>query len=140
MNLGLVVNWLHIVANVVWIGSICAVSVVLAAKVADAKTRGALARKVYLGLAVPAFGVSVLLGVLRLAIDASHYMKQPWFHLKLTLVVVIIALHHVIGARAKKMEEGDADGPGPAVILAVVLALCAAGAVFAVYLELPSRG
>lgn len=141
---GLLVNWLHIVANVLWIGSICGVAVVLAgprpgsqgpAAASDPKVRGELAHRLYLALAAPAFAAAFLLGISRLVLDASYYLKQPWMHIKLTLAVIVIALHHVIGARAKKMAHGEAESPGPALVLAVVLALAAAGAAYAVYLQ-----
>src|SRR5690349_16437327 len=44
---------LHVAANVVWIGSILAVGRVIEVNEGDAKLRGALALKVYKGLAVP---------------------------------------------------------------------------------------
>lgn len=146
MSTGLLVNWVHIVANVLWIGSICGVAVVLlgpregtSAKAADPEVRGALAHRLYLSLAAPAFVASFLFGISRLALDASHYLSQPWMHIKLTLVVLVIGLHHAIGARAKKMAHGDATTPGPAPVLALALALLAAGAAFVVYLEPLSR-
>jgi protoporphyrinogen IX oxidase len=142
MSTGLLVNWVHIVANVLWIGSICAVAVVLLGPrtegspkaASDPAVRGALAHRLYLTLAAPAFVASFLFGISRLVLDASHYLKQPWMHIKLTLAVVVIALHHVIGGRAKKMANGEATSPGPAPVLALVLAVMAAAAAYAVYL------
>lgn len=142
MSTGLLVNWVHIVANVLWIGSICGVAVVLigprpgaTAKASDPEVRGALAHRLYLSLAAPAFVASFLFGISRLVLDASYYLKQPWMHIKLTLAVIVIGLHHVIGARAKKMAQGNVTTPGPAPALAIGLALMAAGAAYVVYLE-----
>jgi putative membrane protein len=122
---------LHVIANVVWIGSILAVAVVLAAPVSDAPTRGKLALDVYMKLATPAFVVSFVAGALRLAFDTHYYFVQTKFmHGKLTLALAVIALHHVIGGRAKKMARGTATDPGNVSVLATLLLVAAAGAVF----------
>ena len=63
--------WLHVAANLFWIGSIMAVGWLLLADKGDSETRGALARGLYLRLAVPSFAVSSLFGLVRLLMDAS---------------------------------------------------------------------
>lgn len=124
---------LHVIANVIWIGSILAVAVVLGAHSGDAATRGKIAVDVYGKLATPAFVVSFVAGVTRLALDTQYYFVQTKFmHGKLLLALVVIGLHHVIGARAKKMANGVATESGNTAILAVILLLSAAGAVFLV--------
>jgi putative membrane protein len=80
---------------------------------------------------VPAFVVSFVCGAIRLGLDAKHYLVDShWMHPKLTLALVVIALHHVIGARAKKLAAGTTESAGPAGILAAVLGLSALGAAF----------
>jgi putative membrane protein len=129
MDLALV--WLHVSGNVVWIGSILAVGLLLAGAKGDAKARGELASDIYRRLAVPAFIVSFVCGAVRLGSDMPYYLKQHhWMHGKLTLALVVIALHHVIGARARKMANGAVQEAGPAGILSVVLAVAAVGATF----------
>ena len=124
--------WLHVSGNIVWIGSILAVGLVLAGTRGEAslvRLRGELAYDIYRRLAVPAFIVSFLCGAVRLGSDMSYYLKQHhWMHGKLTLALVVIALHHVIGARARKMANGAVQEAGPAGILSVVLAVAAIGA------------
>ena len=111
----------HVMANLVWIGSIVSVAwlVAAAAKTQDASA-ALLARSLYMRAAVPAFLVSFLAGSLRVALDFSNYMHLHWFHAKATTAIVVIALHHVIGARAKKVAgaagaagaAAGASGPG----------------------------
>jgi putative membrane protein len=123
---------LHVAANVVWIGSILAVGRVIEVNEGDAKVRGALALKVYKGLAVPAFGLSFLAGAARLSLNLDYYFVQTHFmHAKLLFALVVIGLHHVMGARAKKVAAGDpaAAGAVPALTIGILVA-----AVLAVFL------
>ena len=127
----LLLVWLHVVGNLVWIGAILAVGVVILSKAGDAKTRGEIALGIYLRLAVPAFVLSFACGAGRLLTDLSYYLKQHhWMHGKLVLALIVIALHHVIGGRAKKLARGTVQDAGPAAILSTVLAVAAVGAAF----------
>jgi putative membrane protein len=139
MKPDLTLVWLHVTGNLFWIGAIVAVAIVILADKGDAKLRGELAHKIYLRAAVPAFVVSFFAGAIRLMMDASLYMKQPWMHAKLLFVLIVIGLHHVIGARAKKLANGDVDSAGPTKTLAIVLAVCAALAAFFVVTKMPER-
>jgi protoporphyrinogen IX oxidase len=130
--------WLHVVGNIVWIGAILAVGVTILSPIADSKTRGTLALEIYKKLAVPAFVVSFLFGVTRLGLDPSLYLKQThWMHAKLPLALGVIALHHVIGARAKKLSLGTVQDGGPTAILTLVIAVLAAGAAFFAIFKIP---
>lgn len=139
MNLDVALVWIHVTANVFWIGSIVAVGMLVCAESVDAKTRGSLAADLYRKLAAPAFAVSFLAGAARLFSDPAYYFKQTHFmHLKLLFVLIVIALHHVIGARAKKLASGQATDAGPTKMLLGVLAVSAAIATFAVVFKLPA--
>jgi putative membrane protein len=137
MKVDLALIWLHVVGNVFWIGSIVAVAVVLLADKPDAKARGALAHMLYLRLAAPAFVLSFVAGLARFMMDIGSYGKTPWMHIKLTFALVAIGLHHVIGARAKKMANGDAADAGPTRGLMIGLAVCVVAAVFLVIMRIP---
>jgi putative membrane protein len=122
----------HVLSNVVWIGSILSVAMLVerARFMADGAEIGALARRVYTRLAVPAFLGSFVFGVIRFAADVRSYAHMPWMHAKLTLAFGVIVLHHIIGARAKRVAGGSPEaGKGAQVLLLVTLA-CAAGAVW----------
>lgn len=127
LPMGLV--FVHVLAVVVWIGSILSVGALLAhagstAESAEAKGFAAASAFVYRRLAVPAFGVAFLAGVCRLGLDAGTYMHAHWFHGKLTMALTVIALHHVIGAKAKKAHTGSMQSAKSGGILFVAL-LCA---------------
>jgi len=138
MELTLALVWLHVAGNVVWIGAILSVGLVLAGAKTDAKARGEIAVDLYRRLAVPAFVVSFLCGAVRLGLDASYFLKQHhWMHAKLTLALGVIALHHIIGARARKMAAGTVQDAGPVGKLTAALALLALGVTFVAIFKVP---
>lgn len=95
-------------ANLVWIGTIASVGwLTAAAAKAEDPSAAILARNLYMRAAVPAFLASFLFGASRLLMDPAYYMHLHWFHGKLTAVLAVIALHHVIGAKAKKVAAGS---------------------------------
>ncbi len=135
----LLLVWLHVVGNIVWIGAILAVGVAISAPTGDPKTRGEIALRVYMRLAVPAFVLSFVCGAVRLGLNPSYYLKEHhWMHGKLPLALGVIALHHVIGGRAKKLARGTVQDGGPAAILTLVLALAAVGAAFFAIFKVPN--
>jgi uncharacterized membrane protein len=131
---------LHVLANVVWIGSILSVALLSARApfVAEAAEDGALARRVYTRLAAPAFLVSFAAGAGRLSLQAGVYLHMPWMHAKLTCALAVIAIHHVVGARCRRIAGGRAEAGRGMPALAGALFLAAAGAVLlGVYKSLP---
>lgn len=132
-------TWLHVSGNIVWIGAILAVGVIVASELSDSRTRGALALQIYRRLAVPAFVVSLVFGAVRLFRDTSYYLKEHhWMHGKLALAVGVIVIHHVLGARAKRLAAGTVTTAGPAGPLTVALAVLAMLATFSAVMKLPS--
>ncbi|HEY8042372.1 MAG TPA: hypothetical protein VIF15_21360 [Polyangiaceae bacterium] len=122
---------LHVLANVVWIGALLAETILLgrAPFLADGAEVGHLARRVHLRLAVPAFLGSFGAGVARIALEPRMYAHMPWMHVKLTFALVVIVLHHVIGARARRVAGGKDEAGRGAGVLGAVVFLCAACAV-----------
>jgi uncharacterized membrane protein len=121
---------LHVVANLVWIGAILSVSMLLgrARFMADPTDVGLLARRVYGRLAAPAFGVSFLAGVGRYVLGAGAYLHMPWLHAKLGFALVVIMLHHVLGARTRAVAGGASQAGRGSVLLGFVLFACASAA------------
>jgi putative membrane protein len=130
---------LHVMANLVWIGSISCVGWLLAAAAKDGTTAtgrplAEVALRIYRRIATPAFGTSFACGLAALALNASYYMHAHWFHAKLTFALVVIALHHVLGAKAKRAASGDVQaGSSGAILTAALLASAFAVVVFVVY-------
>ena len=145
-KLDLLVITLHVLAVVVWIGSLVGVGVVATSAgegsdAIDVKVRGALARRIYQRASVPAFLIAFAAGLFRLLRGwgegyvtvfgtwTNGYSKSPWMHAKLTAALVIIALHHIVGARTRKMAKDGAPA-GPIAIMTWIIGACAAAAVF----------
>ena len=120
---------LHVVANLFWIGSIVAVGLVLSAPTPTLEVRGRLARLVYRRIAAPAFAVSFGSALVRLALSPSYYLAATHFmHAKLPLALGVIALHHILGARARRAETGETSSVGAVPLMTTLLAVLAAGA------------
>ena len=125
-------------ANLVWIGSAVAMGLVMASKDGDPKLRGALARRIYTRAAMPAFVVSFVAALLRTGMDLKYYFVQHhWMHGKLLFALAAIAIHHILGARARKMEAGSMQEAGPSAMLTIVFAVSAIIAAFFVILRFP---
>jgi putative membrane protein len=122
---------LHVVANLVWIGTLLSETLLLAraAWLADPVQAGFLARRLHTGLAVPAFLTSFVAGFARLWFARLEYATMPWMYAKLGFAVGVIALHHLIGARAKRVASGTVRAAQGAWLLGLLTALMSAGAV-----------
>ncbi|HMJ14422.1 MAG TPA: hypothetical protein VK524_23560 [Polyangiaceae bacterium] len=128
--------FLHVVANLVWIGSITATAIALVTPGVDLGARGAIAYGIYRRAAVPAFGLAFVSGLVRLALDTHYYLVAThYMHAKLLFALIVIALHHVIGARAKRAAAPESKEPGNVAVLCVGLLACATAAAFLVLLK-----
>lgn len=135
MTIHLVLQTLHVCANLLWVGAIVGVAVMLRAPAAVAPVaRAQVALVVYRRLANPAFIVSFLAGAALLVLEPRYYFVTTHFmHAKLPLVLGIIGIHHYLGARARRMAAGSAAAPGGAI--APVLLVASLGAALLVLLK-----
>ncbi len=119
---------LHMAGNLLWIGGIAGVAVALGMK-GPAAPRRDIALRIYRRLAVPGFIASLVGGAAILAMNTSLYLAETrWMHPKLTLALAVIALHHILGARAKRLSD---DAPVKAATgMGVALVICAVSAAF----------
>jgi len=125
---------LHVFAVTVWIGTIACVGWLLAASSsAPTEGEGATAAELAFGLyrraASPAFGIAFFTGLAQLLSNSSAYMGLHWMHLKLTAAFLVIALHHVLGARARarvaKTPSGSRQAGRSSAILTGATLACA---------------
>jgi putative membrane protein len=135
----------HVLANVVWVGALLSVALLVSRAAAASGPRvdevGTLARLVHVRLAVPAFVTSFTAGLAAIFLvpgAAGIYATLPWFHAKLTFALVVIVLHHVIGARARRVAGGDAAAArGVGRLGAVAFVASAAAVLLGVVKSLP---
>jgi putative membrane protein len=127
---------LHVASNLVWIGSILSVALALVSTSGDGRVGAQIAYELYRKLALPAFVVSFVTALARLlnSIDL-YFVETKYMHGKLLFAVIVIALHHVIGARAKAVASGRRSSPGPVGVMALMLLFSAVAATLFVILK-----
>lgn len=140
-----VVVALHIFAVVFWIGGITVVGWLLANRSTapspeQAKTAAELALGLYRKVAAPAFVLAFTLGIVRFLLSRDVYQHAHWFHAKFTLALIVIGLHHVLGARAARAANGADSAQIEASSktagkLTAALVLCALGVIVLVVLK-----
>lgn len=54
-------------------------------------------RKLYFGIATPGAVLTIILGIWLLSFNFHGYMQSMWMHLKLSLVLMLIAYHIYLG-------------------------------------------
>lgn len=123
---------IHVLGFILWVGSLLALSLILQAHQragsAGSSLLGAersVGRAMELGaLLTIACGVAMIF----LSNAAVSPLRQPYLHIKLTLVVVIIALHGFVRARMAKLGRGQGSAPPSAVnALLLLVAIAAIG-------------
>lgn len=131
--------WLHVAGNLVWIGAVAAMGFLLTLKEGDPKVRGSLARAIHLKLAMPAFTVSFVAAIIRTGMDLKGYfVLHHWMHGKLLFALAAIAIHHILGARARKMQAGSMQEGGPSGMLTIVFSVSAIIAAFFAVTRFPN--
>jgi putative membrane protein len=108
------VPWLlvvHIFGFTLWISGLLMTSFVLLRHigVAEAETRASLAGIEKLGLralADPGATLAILAGILLITTNSSYYLHARWLHIKFIFVLLLIALHVIVGTRSKAFASG----------------------------------
>ncbi len=101
----------HILGIVFWLGSLLAVTHILATD-ADAESEevhealNRLEGKLFKGIAHPGAIVTVISGAILISTNPQYYLHAAWLHVKLFLVVILIALDVITYIRAKAFHAG----------------------------------
>ena len=96
----------HILGIVFWMGSLLVITHLLVydAESSSAEvheTLGRMERKLFNGIAHPGAIITILSGAVLISTNAHYYLHAVWFHVKLFLVVILIALDAITYIRAK---------------------------------------
>jgi putative membrane protein len=102
---------LHVFGFTVWISGLLMTSLVLLRHVgvADPQARASLAgiEKLSLrALADPGATLAILAGILLIMSNSPYYLHARWLHIKLIFVLLLIALHVIVGTRSKAFSSG----------------------------------
>jgi len=102
---------LHILGFTLWISGLLMASFVLLKhvreKVPEARASLAAIEKLALrGLADPGATLAILGGILLVLSNRQYYLHAGWLHIKLVFVLLLIALHVIVGTRSKAYAAG----------------------------------
>ena len=102
---------LHVFGFTLWISGLLMTSLVLLRHVgvADPQARTSLAGIEKLGLRVladPGATLAILAGILLIMTNSPYYLHARWLHIKFIFVLLLIALHVIVGTRSKAFSSG----------------------------------
>ena len=102
---------LHVFGFTLWISGLLMTSLVLLRHVGvvDPQARSSLAgiEKLGLrGLADPGATLAILAGILLIMTNSPYYLHARWLHIKFIFVLLLIALHVIVGTRSKAFSSG----------------------------------
>ncbi len=102
---------LHVLGFTLWISGLLMASLVLLRHVgvADPQARTSLAGIEKLGLralADPGATLAILAGILVVTTNSPYYLHARWLHIKFIFVLLLIALHVIVGTRSKAFSSG----------------------------------
>jgi putative membrane protein len=102
---------LHILGFTLWISGLLMTSLVLLRHIGATapETRASLAAIEKLGLramADPGAFFAILAGILLIMTNRSYYLHARWLHIKFIFVLLLIALHVIVGTRSKAFASG----------------------------------
>jgi uncharacterized membrane protein len=117
----------HLFGLLVWLGSMLGLTQVLSAyRLAEGPGRaslGGVGRRLGLLMDLGAT-LSIACGVLLIVGSPAAPLKQPYLHIKLTVVAVLVVGHALIRVQSVKARRGrDAGAPGWAAAAVLLLAL-----------------
>lgn len=103
----------HITGLVLWLGSLLVVTRILAVHTDESspEARAALGRlemRLFKGFAHPGAALMVITGILLIS-QQRFVLREHWLHLKLLLVVILIALDLRVYFRAKAFHAGKVE-------------------------------
>jgi putative membrane protein len=102
---------LHIFGFTLWVTGLLMTGLVLLRHVGETapEARASLAGLEKLGLralADPGAFLAILAGILLITTNPSYYLHARWLHIKFIFVLLLIALHVIVGTRSKAFGSG----------------------------------
>lgn len=102
---------MHIIGLVLWLGGVLVLTR-LARLFVDATPDGGptvvMLKKSWHFYVIHGIGITLLTGLFQLFMGGvGEYMKQGWFHTKLTFVLVLVATTIVLGLQISRISRGE---------------------------------
>ncbi len=126
---------LHIITAILWVGSLYALlqSMVNHHKTGQTKELGLYEMRLYRTVVNPMMMAVFILGIGMLALH-TQYLKQPWMHVKLTVLLLLLGMHLLTKRKMLAIHKGDSVSSKSILWLIIgVLALLSAIVVLAVH-------
>lgn len=106
----------HLVGIVLWLGGLIILPRIMSVmnnEGAQAAGLPRIVRRVWFGFIIPGLVITLLTGGLQLSLGGVDvYMKQGWFHGKLTFVMLLLAATVITGLEVSKANHKVALSPG----------------------------
>ncbi len=98
----------HIIGMVLWLGGLVMIPRIMKGLIdnkGDLAVVGPTLKRAYFGFTVSGMVLALITGIIQFFIGggASHYMKQGWFHGKLTFLIVLLVVTVILGGEIAKM-------------------------------------
>ena len=100
----------HIIGICLWLGGMMVLTRLtkIYAQNGCLKESGAGLLRSYYGFVVPGLLIASMSGLYQISsVGFSHYMQQGWFHVKLTLVLLLFVLSALVGRNIAAAAKGD---------------------------------
>lgn len=123
----------HVVGLVLWLGGLMIVTLCLKIFCQEfpAEAESGLNQfrvkisRIFWGFSVAGAAISLVSGVYQfLARGSAYYMKQGWFHGKLTLVLILFVVTFLVAGEVKKIRRGEVLSPGKVRWLHIASSVC----------------
>lgn len=119
---------IHVIGFVMWVGSLVGLATLLAAhrRLAESTVDSlvSLERKIAMEMDIGAL-IAIACGVAMILegrnMGSAWVMKQPWMHVKLTMVIGLLVAHVLVRIKVGKARRGDRSGTSPVLTGAVIL-------------------
>ena len=102
----------HIIGILFWVAGLMVVSGLIRYFESHPELKGpsyvALTKKYWFGMVVPGFLISLITGTYQiLLMGVGYYMKQGWFHGKLTFIIVLLVVTALVGKGYGAVKQGQ---------------------------------
>jgi uncharacterized integral membrane protein (TIGR00701 family) len=106
----------HITGIVFWVGGLLVATSLLGQHSEDRSAEGQSAlgqaeMRILSGMANPGAGITVITGVILIALHGQAILRAPWLQAKLTLVACLLVLHGIVYSRARRVAAGKLVAP-----------------------------
>ncbi len=106
----------HIIGIVLWVGGLMIGTRLMKAVLVDPEagatlsvTQRSMLQRVFKGYILPGFILALGSGLYQIyTMGLAHYMRQGWFHGKLTLVLLLVIVTFLTGDTAARIARGEA--------------------------------